>query len=64
MKKISAVLCIAGTALALSACQSGEMGNVETAVPYTTSRTASHGDQAVTSAAPQSERVFRQVQTK
>ena len=60
MKKLVATLCIAGTAIALSACDSTGSGNVETAVPYTNERTASHDSQP----APQSERVFRETQSK
>ena len=60
MKKLAATLCIVGTALTLAACDTAGSGNVETAVPYTTDRTAS-GEPAQ---APRSEQVFRQMQTK
>lgn len=60
MKKLLATLMIAGTAVTLSACDTTGTGNVETAAPYETERTAS-GEQAP---APQAERVFRSTQSK
>ncbi len=60
MKKLALTLCIAGTAIALSACESTGTGNVETAVPYESERTASHD----TTAAPAAERTFRATQSK
>ncbi|MGB4056479.1 MAG: hypothetical protein WBK77_00130 [Alphaproteobacteria bacterium] len=60
MKKLAATLCIAGTALALSACDTTGTGNVETAAPYENDRTASHD----TTAPAQQERVFRATQSK
>jgi hypothetical protein len=61
MKNLAVTLCIAGTALALTACDTTGQGNVETAAPYATERTAS-GDN---SAAPaREERVFRSSQSK
>lgn len=57
MKNIALTLCIAGTALiALSACEARQEGNVETAAPYSSERTAGNEQMA--------ERVFRRVQTK
>lgn len=61
MKKLVATLCIAGTTLALAACDSTGTGNVETAVPYTSERTAS-GQPAPMPA--REERVFRETQSK
>jgi hypothetical protein len=61
MNKLFALLCIAGTAFALSACDTTGNGNVETAVPYTTERTAS-GEPA--QVAPAEERTFRAQQSK
>lgn len=61
MKKLLATLMIAGTAMTLAACESTGSGNVETAAPYETERTASHDTVAP---APQSERVFRSTQSK
>lgn len=63
MKKLAATLCIAGTVLGLAACDSTGMGNVETAPPYATERTAgAHDMPAATHAS--SERVFRGAQSK
>ena len=60
MKKLLATLCIAGTALTLAACDTTGNGNVETAAPYATERTASHEP-----AQPaREERVFRETQSK
>lgn len=71
MKKFAALLLIAGSAVALSACETGNgMGNVDTQPPYSTERTASHSDSAtVETRTPvvteqRSDRVFRRVQTK
>ena len=61
MKKLAATLCIAGTALALSACDTVGTGNVETAAPYGTERTASGN---VATPAPQAERMVRSSQSK
>ncbi|MGH1399025.1 MAG: hypothetical protein ACRBCT_07415 [Alphaproteobacteria bacterium] len=66
MKKLIATLCIAGSAFALSACDTTGMGYVDTAPPYADDRTASHGPEAVAPVkrvAP-AERVFREVQSK
>lgn len=69
MNKFALVL-VAGSAIALSACNTTGMGNVETAPPYSTERTASHGNDMVvqpvqTAPAPvHSERVFKSVQSK
>jgi hypothetical protein len=60
MKKLLATLMIAGTAVTLAACDTTGTGNVETAAPYETERTASHD----TAPAPQTERVFRSTQSK
>ncbi|MEZ5918621.1 MAG: hypothetical protein R3D66_01430 [Alphaproteobacteria bacterium] len=69
MKKLAATVCILGTAMALSACETnGGMGNVDTAPPYASERTAGWSQDAapapVRQAPAQEERVFRQVQSK
>lgn len=61
MKKLAATLCIVGTALTLSACDSTGSGNVETAAPYASERTAGATSEAP--AAP-AERVFQEKQMK
>lgn len=75
MNKFAATLCIAGTALALSACGTGT-GNFDSAPPYSTERTAGYNSEAATPAvaAPvkavkkavrtQPERVFKAAQAK
>lgn len=60
MKKLAVTLCIVGTALTLSACDSTGSGNVETAAPYASERTAG---QTEAPAAP-AERVFQEKQMK
>lgn len=62
MKNLAVTLCIAGTALALTACDTTGHGNVETAAPYATERTASGDNSAVVPA--REERVFRSSQSK
>lgn len=42
MKKLALTLCIAGSALALNACNSVGQGEVNTAAPYEMERTARH----------------------
>ena len=78
MKKLALTLSVVGIAFGLSACGATGMGNVETAVPYTTDRTASHGKTVAAmtdkvmmdngssdaDAAVTQERVFRQYQSK
>lgn len=61
MKKFAAILCIAGSVMALAACESTGSGNVETAPPYASNRTAGASDAP---AQAQSERVFRGTQSK
>jgi hypothetical protein len=63
MKKFATTLCIAGSVLALAACETTGNGNVETAPPYASERTAGANDAPVTTQA-QSERVFRGAQSK
>lgn len=65
MKKLLATVCIAGSAIALSACDTTGRGNVDTGAPYEMERTASHstGDVEVRSERD-SERTFRKMQTK
>lgn len=62
MKKLAATLCIVGTALTLSACDTTGSGNVETSAPYASERTAGNQNAEV-SAAP-AERVFQEKQVK
>jgi hypothetical protein len=62
MKKLAATLCIAGSVLGLAACESTGTGNVETAPPYASERTA--GYDSTPAAAPATERVFRGAQSK
>ena len=64
MKKFAATLCIAGTAIALSACGTSGTGNVDTSAPYDTERTAGYGSEAPAPAPAPAERVFREYQTK
>ena len=65
-----ALILMAGSALAISACDTTGTGDVDTAPPYATGRTASHGSEMVvqpvtTSPAPaRTERVFRTMQSK
>ena len=67
MKKLLATLCIAGSAFTLSACETVGMGDIDTAPPYATERTAGYSSEPAPmkkkSPAPV-ERVFREVQTK
>ncbi len=67
MKNTLAILCLAGSTIALSACTDG-MGNVDTAPPYTMSRTAIHTQEAVYVAPAEevapAEPVFQRAQTK
>ncbi|MCB1532840.1 MAG: hypothetical protein KDJ35_08220 [Alphaproteobacteria bacterium] len=62
MNKFAATLCIVGTALALSACETGT--TFDSGANYATSRTAGQMDQVDNVKPMQSERVFREVQTK
>jgi hypothetical protein len=64
MKKLVATMCIAGTVLALAACESTGNGNVETAPPYASERTAGANDAPATKTTAHSERVFRGAQSK
>ncbi len=65
MKNTLAILCLAGSTIALSACNG--TGNVDIAPPYTQARTATHAEGityiAPTPVAP-AERVFQRAQTK
>lgn len=73
MKKIVMTTLLLGSTLAVSACDSATMGDVDTAPPYALERTARH-EQAVQAAAPvavatptrvaPAERVFQRAQTK
>lgn len=62
MKKLALTLCIAGSAIGLTACDTTGSGNVDTAAPYDMERTASHEDGYV--ASPASDRTFKKMQTK
>lgn len=64
MNKFAATLCIVGTALALSACETGT--TFDSGSNFATSRTAGQIDRVdtVKRAPVQTERVFREVQTK
>ncbi|MEZ5814514.1 MAG: hypothetical protein R3E13_07355 [Alphaproteobacteria bacterium] len=66
MKKFAATLCIAGTAIALSACETAGTGNVDTAPPYADERTAGYDSEPAPArpAPAPAERVFREQQTK
>lgn len=67
MKKLAATLCVIGTAFTLGACDTMGAGNVETAPPYSSERTAGYEDAPVVVEREQprrAERVFRQKQTK
>ena len=60
MKKLAATLCIVGTVLALSACETTGKGDTsENAAPYASERTAGYNHDA----AP-AERTFKQKQMK
>lgn len=61
MNKFAVTLCIAGTALALSACETGH--SYDSGASYATERTAGDVDAAPAPAAP-AERVFREAQSK
>jgi len=70
MKKLVATFCLLGSTLALSACDSTDMGYVDTAPPYAVERTATHEQDAAPAAvatptrvAP-AEKVFQRAQTK
>ena len=70
MKKVLAALCLVGSTIALSACDTTSMGYVDTAPPYDMDRTATHAKSAddsyvatPTRVAP-AEKVFRRAQTK
>lgn len=66
MKTFSTILCIAGTAVALSACNGAPLGNYDDAAPYAQERTATHTPTTspAPAPAPRAERVFREQQTK
>ncbi len=72
MKKSVATFCLLGATLALSACDSTTMGDVDTGPPYTMDRTASHDQEVKSSPAvvatptrvAPAEKVFQRAQTK
>lgn len=68
MKKAIATFCLVGSTIALAACDTTGTGDVETAVPYTMERTASHEKDAPVVATPTrvapAEKVFQRAQTK
>ena len=64
MKKVFATLCLVGSTLALSACDTtGTTTNSEANAPYAQGRTASYEDSAATEVAP-AEEVFQKAQKK
>lgn len=70
MKKTIATFCLIGSALALSACESSSMGNVETSPPYDMERTATYDGSVAMEATPvqvestSGDHVFQRAQTK
>lgn len=60
MKKLALALCLLGTTVALSACESTGEGYVDTQPPYASERTAGGAKQQVQSAEP----VFEKKVTK
>ncbi len=60
MKKFAAIICIAGSTLALAACETGT--TYDSGASYATDRTA--GDIDAAPAPVQPERVFKAAQTK
>ena len=71
MKKTVATFCLLGATLALSACDSTSMGEVDTAPPYAVERTATHTKDKMASPAvatptkvAPAEKVFQRAQTK
>ncbi len=68
MKKTIATLCLVGSTLALSACDTTGNGNVDTAPPYAQERTAQYESDMMPAATPTAvvpaERVFQRAQTK
>ncbi|MCK5284161.1 MAG: hypothetical protein KAJ86_01095 [Alphaproteobacteria bacterium] len=61
MKKFAAILCIAGSTLALAACETGT--TYDSSASFATDRTAGEID-AAPSPVVQTERVFKAAQTK
>lgn len=73
MKKSFATFCLLGATLALSACDSTSMGDVDHAPPYAMERTATHDKGHMHHAKPAvatptrvapAEKVFQRAQTK
>jgi len=73
MKKTLATLCLVGSTLALTACDSTTMGDVDTQPPYAMERTATHEQGTMMKAAPvvqtptrvaPAEQVFQRAQSK
>lgn len=60
MKKLAATLCIAGTVLALAACETNNTSSYDSGASYANDRTAG----AVDRAPAQQERTFRATQSK
>lgn len=63
MKKLALTLCVIGSAVALSACDTAGNGNIDTAAPYEMERTAS-GEKVMKPAPVKAERTFRAMQAK
>ena len=69
MKKTIATLCLVGSTLALSACDTTGTGDIDTAPPYAQERTAQYESAApmpvaTPTAVVPAERVFQRAQTK
>ena len=65
MKKLALAVCVLGSAVALSACETSGTGNVETAAPYEMERTATSSPTYTPPAEPvKAERTFREYQAK
>ncbi len=68
MKKVIATFCLVGSTIALSACGTTGMGDVDTAPPYTMERTASGTKKVAPAPVPTpiapAETVFQRAQTK
>ncbi|MCB9983867.1 MAG: hypothetical protein H6861_09395 [Rhodospirillales bacterium] len=62
MKKFAATLCIAGTAIALSACETGSTHH--SGASYANERTAGEVETMAPAQPAPAERVFREYQTK
>lgn len=67
MKKLLATICVIGSAFALNACETDGSGHVDTAAPYSQSRTAGAEEEAAVRSRPapaRAERTFSASQSK